>query len=99
MLHSDIACSYGKSLTYASLDMNLTFLQKMAFSVDTIGFSKFGLNLLKKIHFITPGTIVVKNFLRKKGPSLLEVKIQTGSINYLTRPKNLILVKNNFMKK
>ena len=41
----------------------------------------------------------LKNFLRKKGPSLLEVKIRTGSINNLTRPKNLTLVKNNFMIK
>jgi len=40
----------------------------------------------------------LKNFLTKKGPSLLEVKIQTGSINNLSRPKNLIVVKNNFMK-
>ena len=42
---------------------------------------------------------IIKNFLKKKGPSLLEVKIQMGSINNLKRPKNFISIKNNFMRK
>ncbi len=41
----------------------------------------------------------LKNFLNKKGPSMLEVKIQIGSMKNLKRPKNLLSVKKNFMKK
>ena len=38
-------------------------------------------------------------FLKSKGPSLLEVKINTGSIDGLTRPKDFLKIKKNFMKK
>ena len=37
-------------------------------------------------------------FLKSKGPSLLEVKIVQGSFDNLLRPKNLVKIKNYFMK-
>ena len=41
---------------------------------------------------------IIKKFLITKGPSLLEVKIQNGSLKNLSRPKNLIDIKKKFMK-
>lgn len=38
-------------------------------------------------------------FLKSNGPSLLEVKISSGSIDELTRPKEFLKIKKNFMKK
>ena len=40
----------------------------------------------------------IKKFISVKGPSLLEVKIQNRSLKNLGRPKNLVKVKNKFMK-
>ena len=40
----------------------------------------------------------LKKFLLSKGPSLLEVKIQNISLKNLSRPKNLIKIKEKFMK-
>jgi len=42
--------------------------------------------------------IVLKNFIKIKGPNLLEVRIKQGSIKNLLRPKSLITIKKNFMK-
>jgi len=39
----------------------------------------------------------LKIFLKKPGPSLLEVRIKIGSVKDLSRPKNLIKIKKNFM--
>lgn len=39
----------------------------------------------------------LKKFLDSNGPSFLEVKIKTGSIDNLKRPKNLIDIKKKFM--
>jgi len=39
----------------------------------------------------------LKKFIKSKGPSLLEVKIRTGSFPSLSRPENLIKIKENFM--
>ncbi len=41
----------------------------------------------------------LKTFLKSNGPSFLEIKIKNGSLSNLTRPKNLIKIKNNFMNK
>jgi len=41
----------------------------------------------------------IKKFLNSNGPSFLEVIISNGSIDNLSRPKNLIKIKNKFMKK
>jgi hypothetical protein len=40
----------------------------------------------------------LKYFLKSKGPSFFEVKIRSGSIKNLTRPKNLIKIKEDFIK-
>ncbi len=42
---------------------------------------------------------VLKKFINLKGPTLLEVKINNGSMKDLSRPKNLIKIKNQFMSK
>jgi phosphonopyruvate decarboxylase len=39
----------------------------------------------------------IKNFIKTKGPSLLEVKINNGALDKLSRPKNLIKIKERFM--
>jgi len=41
---------------------------------------------------------VLKNFLKAKGPCFLEVKIDIGSLKNLTRPRNLLEIKRNFLK-
>ena len=40
---------------------------------------------------------IIKKFINSKGPSLLEVKIKNGSLKNLSRPKNLIKIKEKFM--
>ena len=40
---------------------------------------------------------ILKKFIKSKGPSLLEVKINNGTLKNLSRPKNLIKIKDNFM--
>ena len=40
----------------------------------------------------------IKKFLKKPGPSLIEVKIRNKSLKNLLRPKNLKDIKNNFIK-
>ena len=40
---------------------------------------------------------MITRFVRSKGPSLLEVKIKNGSLKNLSRPKNLIKIKEKFM--
>ena len=41
----------------------------------------------------------MKKFIKSKGPSFAEVKIKTGSLENLKRPKNFIEIKKNFLKK
>ena len=61
---------------------------------NSLGYkSYFSLNLNKN----TDKTVDL--FLRSSGPSLLEVKISSGSIDGLTRPKDFLKIKKNFMKK
>ena len=38
------------------------------------------------------------NFIKSIGPSFFHIKIQSGTLKNLLRPKNLIKIKNNFMK-
>ena len=42
---------------------------------------------------------VIKNFLRKSGPNLLEVRIKSEALKDLIRPKNLKEIKKFFMEK
>lgn len=55
--------------------------------------SYFSLSLDKNINK------TISLFLKSNGPSLLEVKISSGSIDGLTRPKGFLKIKKNFMKK
>ena len=41
----------------------------------------------------------MKKFIKSRGPSFAEVKIKTGSLENLKRPKNFIEIKKNFLKK
>ena len=41
---------------------------------------------------------IIKNFLKNKSLSFLEVKVSNNKIKKLPRPSNLIQIKNNFMK-
>lgn len=52
-----------------------------------------------KISVKTNYESTIKKFIRSKGPSLLEVKIRNGTLKDLSRPKNLLKIKNIFMKK
>ena len=40
---------------------------------------------------------ILKKFVKSKGPSLLEVRIRNGTLKNLSRPKNLIKIKEKFM--
>ena len=40
---------------------------------------------------------ILKKFVKSKGPSLLEVTISNGTLKNLSRPENLIKIKENFM--
>ncbi len=61
--------------------------------VKAVGYKKyFILNKKKEIKKI------LISFLKQKGPSLLEVKTQQGSIINLKRPQNLLSIKNEFIK-
>ena len=41
----------------------------------------------------------LKSFLKFSGPAFLEAKVNLGTIENLTRPKDFIKIKNNFIKK
>ena len=40
----------------------------------------------------------LKHFLKSRGPSFFEIHIKSESIKNLSRPKDLIKVKENFIK-
>mgnify|MGYP006095184735 CR=1 FL=1 len=42
--------------------------------------------------------LVIKKFLKSEGPSFLEVKIDKGTLENLTRPRNLLKIKKDFEK-
>tara|TARA_B100001057_G_scaffold77424_1_gene72297 strand:- start:2862 stop:3968 length:1107 start_codon:yes stop_codon:yes gene_type:complete len=41
----------------------------------------------------------IKNILKANGPSFLHIKIKTGTLKNLVRPKNFYQIKKNFMRK
>ena len=61
--------------------------------VKGLGFKRYKL-IYKKSHCRS----VLKNFLNIPGPAFLEVRIKSGSIENLGRPRNLRLLKRDFMK-
>jgi phosphonopyruvate decarboxylase len=86
LLNNNSHDSVGGQNTYAN-NINFEKLSK------SLGFKKFyciknDKNLKK----------VIKNFLAEKKLSFLEVKVSNNKINKLPRPKNLIEIKNKFMK-
>ena len=70
---------------------------------DHVDFKKLSISLGYKSYFkiekLSKYKNILKKFLNEKKPSFLEVKIKSGSITNLSRPKNLKLIKENFMKK
>lgn len=59
--------------------------------ISGLGYKKY-FKLIKKNKI----SLVLKKFLKSKGPSFLEVITSRGSMTNLNRPKNLIKIKNNF---
>jgi len=68
-----------------------------------VDFKKLSVSLGYKSYFkienLSKYKNILKKFLNEKKPSFLEVRIKSGSITNLSRPKNLKLIKENFMKK
>jgi len=60
----------------------------------SIGYKKY-FKINNKSNF----KLKIKSFIKAKGPSLLEVKINNGSLKNLSRPKDLIEIKEKFMDK
>ena len=75
----------GQTTTAAGIDF-----KKL---VRSLGYkSYFKISQTKKINS------TIKKFLNSKGPSFLEVLISEGSLDNLSRPRDLIKIKNKFMK-
>ena len=67
-----------------------------------INFEKLSKSIGYKNYFKISKTKEIKKtlnkFIKTTGPCLLEVKIRNGSLKNLSRPKNLIHIKKNFIK-
>ena len=74
----------GQTTNIEKIDM-----KKLIFSV--------GYNNFFKINKKDQLNLTLSKFLKSKGPSFLEIKIKSGSINNLKRPRNLIEIKKKFM--
>ena len=70
-------------------------------NIDKVNIEKLIKSVGYKYYFLLKKKREIKNklkiFLRKPGPSLLEVRIKMGSMKDLSRPKNLIKIKKNFV--
>ena len=70
-------------------------------TAEGIDFKKFTSSIGYKNYFKISSykniKIILKKFIRSNGPSFLEVKIKNASLKNLSRPKNLIKIKENFM--
>lgn len=86
LLNNNCHESVGSQTTNA----NKVNFNKLSISVGFKNYSiiKNNLNLKKDIN----------NFLKKKGPSFLEVKVGTSINEKLPRPKSLKIIKKNFIK-
>ena len=71
-------------------------------NVDTINFKKLSESLgFKEFYSISNKNglnTTLKNFIKSKNTSFLEVKVTNNKIKKLPRPENLIKIKNEFMK-
>ena len=84
------------NFSHESVGGQKTFSENLNFEkiVKGSGYKKyFYLDKKKKIKNI------LKKFLISSGPSFLEVNIKLGSMKKLSRPKNLIKIKNKFMSR
>jgi len=70
-------------------------------TADGIDFKKLSISIGYKNYFkisnIKKVKLILNKFIKTQGPSFLEVKIKNGSLKKLSRPKNLIKIKENFM--
>ena len=82
--------------SHESVGSQTTNIDKINFKLfaKSLGFKKF-YQINKKKELDT----IIKGFIKTKGPCFLEVKIKIGSIENLSRPKDLISIKKIFMKK
>ena len=80
---------------HESVGGQITGANKIKFRelVSSLGYKKYF-----KIYKKNELKFVLKKFLKSKGPSFLEVAISKGSMQNLMRPKDLIKIKNNFLK-
>jgi len=60
--------------------------------------SSLGYKSYYKIKNLREVKTVLNKFINAQGPSLLEVRIKNGSLKNLPRPKNLISIKQNFIR-
>tara|TARA_B100000401_G_scaffold433653_1_gene372580 strand:+ start:352 stop:1449 length:1098 start_codon:yes stop_codon:yes gene_type:complete len=84
MFNNNVHESVGGQTTYSE---NIQF-KKL---IDSFGYKSY-----KKIDERNDLNKEIKKFLKLRGPSFLEVKTSIGTLANLTRPKNLIRVKNDF---
>ncbi len=72
-------------------------------NANDIDFKKLAVSLGYKKYFLIKSkknlNLNIKNFLYEKRLSFLEVQVSNSKIKNLPRPKNLIKIKKNFMKK
>ncbi len=80
-----------ESVGSQKIDFKKVNMEKL---IKGIGYNKFiRINNLKELKK------KMKKFLKSKGPAFAEVKIKTGSLENLKRPKNFIDIKKDFFKK
>jgi len=85
LLNNNMHESVGEQLTSAK---KIDF-QKLS---SSLGYQKYF-----KITKINKSRIILRNFIKSKGPSFLEVKINSGTFKKLIRPKNLKKIKTDFI--
>ena len=72
-------------------------------NIDLVNFKNLSLSVGYKKYFkaknLKEFKLKIIPFLKSKGPTFFEIKIPKGSVRNLTRPKNLLKIKREFMKK
>ena len=82
--------------SHESVGGQKTNMEKINLKKISIGLGYTSYHLINQVKKINS---ILKIFLKKKGLSLLEVKIKEGSISELKRPKDFLSIKKNFMSK
>ena len=80
---------------HESVGRQITTADKIDFKklVKSLGYKNY-----YKVNDANNYNKILKNLIKSKGPSFLEVKINPGTFKKLTRPKNLLSVKKEFIK-